>query len=52
MHGQRVQLRGEAAHAWWLLHDRPRPERFGLTVTTTGEAVRLVAAERAVPLAG
>ncbi|MFD6587599.1 methyltransferase domain-containing protein [Streptomyces anulatus] len=31
----------EAAHSWWQLHDRPGPERFGLTVTASGQSVWL-----------
>ncbi|GGY75423.1 hypothetical protein GCM10010327_01470 [Streptomyces nitrosporeus] len=41
-----------AAHAWWLLHDRPGPERFGLTVTAKGESAWLDTPDRPVPVAG
>ncbi|MFE3069642.1 methyltransferase domain-containing protein [Streptomyces sp. NPDC059247] len=42
----------EAAYAWWLLHDRPGPERFGLTLTTTGETPWLDSPEQPVPAGG
>ncbi|RPK58197.1 Protein-L-isoaspartate O-methyltransferase [Streptomyces sp. ADI96-02] len=42
----------EAAHAWWLLHGRPGPERFGLTVTETGESAWLDTPDRPVPPTG
>ncbi|MEV6326564.1 methyltransferase domain-containing protein [Streptomyces sp. NPDC051909] len=42
----------EAAHAWWLLHDRPGPERFGLTVTATSESAWLDNPDQSVPLTG
>ncbi|MFF9017763.1 methyltransferase domain-containing protein [Streptomyces sp. NPDC014870] len=42
----------EAAHAWWVLHDRPGPERFGLTVTAKGESAWLETPDRPVPAAG
>ncbi|WP_306326443.1 hypothetical protein [Streptomyces venezuelae] len=40
----------EAAHVWWLTHDRPGPERFGLTVAATGESAWLDSPDRLVPL--
>jgi protein-L-isoaspartate O-methyltransferase len=49
-HGpRRLWDQAEAAHAWWLLHDRPGPERFGLTVTVTGEVPWLDHPEQPVP---
>jgi protein-L-isoaspartate O-methyltransferase len=42
----------EAAHAWWSLHGRPGPERFGLTVTATGESPWLDDPEQPVPVLG
>ncbi|MFI9296394.1 methyltransferase [Streptomyces gardneri] len=42
----------EAAHAWWELHDGPGPERFGLTVTATGETPWLDNPEQPVPTTG
>ncbi|MER8234095.1 methyltransferase domain-containing protein [Streptomyces sp. NPDC094049] len=42
----------EAAHAWWLLHDRPGPGRFGLTVAATGETPWLDDPGRPVPAGG
>ncbi|MET9932618.1 MULTISPECIES: hypothetical protein [unclassified Streptomyces] len=42
----------EAAYAWWTSHDRPGPERFGLTVTATGETRWLDDPGRPVPAMG
>ncbi|MYS08321.1 methyltransferase domain-containing protein [Streptomyces sp. SID6041] len=52
-HGPR-QLWGEveAAHAWWARSDRPGPERFGLTVSPSGESAWLDHPGKPVPVAG
>ncbi|WP_326677816.1 methyltransferase domain-containing protein [Streptomyces sp. NBC_01237] len=42
----------EAAHDWWALHDRPGPERFGLTVTASGGTPWLDTPEKRVPTSG
>ncbi|MFF5637402.1 hypothetical protein [Streptomyces sp. NPDC012825] len=42
----------EAAHAWWTSHDRPGPERFGLTVTATDETPWLDSPAQPVPVTG
>ncbi|MEV4943275.1 hypothetical protein [Streptomyces zaomyceticus] len=42
----------EAAHAWWLLRDRPGPERFGLTVTAASESAWLDKPDQHVPCPG
>ncbi|WP_217222707.1 methyltransferase domain-containing protein [Streptomyces anulatus] len=52
-HGpRRLWNEAEAAYAWWALHDRPGPERFGLTVTATGEAPWLDTSDQPVPTPG
>ncbi|MFJ9840327.1 methyltransferase domain-containing protein [Kitasatospora sp. NPDC101155] len=40
----------EAAHQWWLDHDRPGPDRFGLTVTSKGHTAWLDHPANAWPL--
>ncbi|MFJ3158847.1 methyltransferase domain-containing protein [Streptomyces kanasensis] len=42
----------EAAYSWWSLHGRPGPERFGLTVTATGEYPWLDIPDHPVPALG
>ncbi|MEU2118656.1 methyltransferase domain-containing protein [Streptomyces sp. NPDC016459] len=42
----------QAAYAWWTWHSRPGPERFGLTVTATGETRWLDTPEHRVPVTG
>ncbi|MER7908556.1 methyltransferase domain-containing protein [Streptomyces sp. NPDC096068] len=52
-HGpRRLWEETEAAYAWWTSHGRPGPERFGLTVTATGETPWLDAPDRPVPATG
>ena len=52
-HGpRRLWGEAEAAHTWWLTHDRPGPERFGLTATATGETAWLDTPDRPVPATG
>ncbi|MFH8346200.1 methyltransferase domain-containing protein [Streptomyces sp. NPDC018045] len=38
---RRLWDEAEAAYRWWVAHDRPGHERFGLTVTAAGERVWL-----------
>ncbi len=40
----------EAAHDWWALHDRPSPERFGLTVTLNGRVRMADTPDQPVPV--
>ncbi|MFE5833363.1 methyltransferase domain-containing protein [Streptomyces sp. NPDC056488] len=42
----------EAAYAWWTLHNRPGPDRFGLTVTPEGETAWLETPRQPVPASG
>ncbi|MFH8840343.1 hypothetical protein [Streptomyces sp. NPDC017868] len=49
---RRLWSEAEAAHAWWLSHGRPGPERFGPAVTATGESAWLDDPGRPVPLTG
>ncbi|MEV7090955.1 methyltransferase domain-containing protein [Streptomyces sp. NPDC093085] len=49
---RRLWDEAEAAYAWWVRHDRPGPERFGLTVTATGQIPWLDHADRPVPVTG
>ncbi|WP_030218190.1 methyltransferase domain-containing protein [Streptomyces bikiniensis] len=42
----------EAAYAWWTLHNRPGPDRFGLTVTPEGQTAWLDTSRRPVPASG
>ncbi len=52
-HGpRRLWNEAEIAYAWWTMHDRPGPERFGLTVTATGESTWLDDSDQPVPLIG
>lgn len=52
-HGpRRLWSEVEDAHAWWLKHDRPGPERFGLTVTARGGSPWLDDPEQPVPATG
>ncbi|MER5962023.1 methyltransferase domain-containing protein [Streptomyces sp. NPDC002057] len=49
---RRLWNEAEAAYTWWTLHDRPGPERFGLTVTATGETPWLDNPDQPIPTTG